>query len=257
MVAILLCAGFGTRLSPLTKNRPNALLDIAGKPVLDYQIEQLLDLDDLREIHVVMNSHFASHFYRWWIEWRDRCEKRGITLILHNDGSVDDDHRLGEVGDLGFVLRRLDPTSGAIVSAGDNIYRFSLTPIWDRFRNSGENVVLAFPETHHQVLQQHTVIEFDDDRRLTAVHDKPQEAPSQWVCPRLYFLQPAALASVGEYLSAAGEKDRLARFLGYLAEHQPVRVLEMPSGSMRLHVNTRYMYEKAREALAREAVVVE
>ncbi|MEX1055867.1 MAG: sugar phosphate nucleotidyltransferase, partial [Rhodothermales bacterium] len=204
MVAILLCAGFGTRLYPLTKNRPNALLDIAGKPVVDYQIEQLLELPDLREIHVVMNSRFASHFYSWWIEWRVRCEERGITLQLHNDGSIDDEHRLGEVGDLGFVLRRLDRASGAVVSAGDNIYRFSLTPIWDQFRSSDENLVLAFPETHRQVLQQHTVVEFDADRRLTAVHDQPQEPPAQWVCPRLYFLQPPALASVNEYLNAAG-----------------------------------------------------
>lgn len=257
MVAILLCAGFGTRLYPLTKNRPNALLDIAGKPVLDYQMEQLIKLPDVREIHVVMNSRFASDFYRWWVRWRVRCAERGITLRLHNDGSVDDEHRLGEVGDLEFVVSHIDVSDGAIVSAGDNIYRFSLEPVWERFRESDESLALAFPESHHAVLQQHTVIEFDADKHITKVHDKPDDPPAQWVCPNLFFLQSSALELVDDYLDEAGERDRLARYLAYLAERRPVRVMEMPHGSMRLHINTRYMYEKAREALASESVILE
>lgn len=256
MIAILLCAGFGTRLYPITKKRPNALLNIAGRPVVDYQMDQLLEVQDLREIHVVANSRFASSFYGWWTVWRDRCAKRGIQVRLHNNGSTDDDHKLGEVGDFDFVVGRLDAPKGAIVSAGDNIYRFNLTPLWEQFRSSDESLVLAFPETHPAVLQQHTVIEFDESKHVTRVHDKPAEPPSQWVCPNLFFLQPSAVELVDDYLAEAGDSDRLAGFLAYLVERQPVRVVEMPEGSMRLHINTRYMYEKAKDVLANEPVVL-
>ncbi len=257
MVAILLCAGFGTRLYPITRKRPNALLDIAGRPVLDYQMDQLCRLKDLTEIHVVVNSRFAAHFYTWWRHWRPKCEEHGITLMLHNDGSVNEESRLGEVGDLAFVARLIDASQGVIVSAGDNIYRFSIGPVVERFCRTDESLVLAFPETHHAVLQQHTVIDFDKDGRLTQVYDKPDDPPSQWVCANLYFLQPPALALVDEFLKEAGERDRLAHFLDYLVEHVPVRAIEMNRGSMRLHINTRYMYEKAKETLSKESVLLE
>lgn len=257
MVAILLCAGFGTRLYPITKKRPNALLDIAGRPVLDYQMDQLCGLEDLSEIHVVVNSRFASHFYRWWPRWRDKCAERGITVTLHNDGSVDEENRLGEVGDLEFVARLIDSSKGVIVSAGDNIYRFPIGPVVDRFREMNESMVLAFPETHPAVLQQHTLIEFDGEGRVTEVYDQPEDPPSQWICANLYFLQPEALKLVDDFLETVGERDRLAHFLDYLVDHLPVRAIEMKRGSMRLHVNTRYMYEKAKEVLSKEPVLIE
>ena len=257
MVAILLCAGFGTRLYPITKNRPNALLDIAGRPVLDYQMDQFCGLNDLTEIHVVVNSRFAAHFYRWWPRWRTKCAERGITVTLHNDGSLVEEDRLGEVGDLEFVARLVDCSKGVIVSAGDNIYRFPFGPIIDQFRGSDESMVLAFPETHQAVLQQHTVIEFDGEGRVTEVYDQPHDPPTQWICANLYFLQPEALALVNDFLLGAGERDRLAHFLDYLVDQLPVRAIEMKRGSMRLHVNTRYMYEKAKEVLGKEAVLIE
>lgn len=256
MVAILLCAGFGTRLYPITKKRPNALLDIAGKPVLDYQMEQLCGLEDLSEIHVVVNSRFASDFFPWWARWRKHCEQQGITVRLHNDGSLDEETRLGEVGDLAFASRLVDTTKGVIVSAGDNIYRFPIRPIVERFIQSDESLVLAFPETHYAVLQQHTVIEFDDEKRVTKVYDQDDDPPTQWICPNLYFLRPSALALVSEYLEHAGERDRLPQFLGYLVDKEPVRAVEMLHGNMRLHINTRYMYEKAKETLGREKVLL-
>lgn len=256
MVAILLCAGFGTRLYPITKKRPNALLDIAGKPVLDYQMEQLCGLEDLSEIHLVVNSRFASYFYPWWARWRKHCERNGITVTMHNDGSLNEEDRLGEVGDMAFVARHIDTTKGVIVSAGDNIYRFPLRPVVERFKHSDDSLVLAFPETHYAVLQQHTVIEFDDDGLVTKVYDRSEDPPSQWICANLYFLRPSALALVDDYLDHAGERDRLAQFLSYLVDKQPVRALEMPQGNMRLHINTRYMYEKAKETLANEDVLI-
>lgn len=225
--------------------------------MLDYQMEQFCGLTDLTEIHVVMNSRFASHFYTWWPQWRRKCEEHGVTVTLHNDGSVSEDRRLGEVGDLAFVAPLIDATKGVIVSAGDNIYRFPIAPLVDRFRQTEDSLVLAFPETHYAVLQQHTVIEFEQDGRVTRVYDQPDEPPAQWVCPSLYFLQLSALALVDEFLKEAGERDRLAHFLDYLIDRRPVRAVEMKRGSMRLHINTRYMYEKAKDVLGKEPVMLE
>jgi glucose-1-phosphate thymidylyltransferase len=252
MIAILLCAGYGTRQQTLTKHTPNPLLDVAGRQVLDYQMEQFLKLPDLRMIHLVANGRFAAPFYRWWTRWRPEADARGITFCVHNDGSLDAERRLGEVGDLAFVLRIVGRSKGAVVSAGGNIYRFDLRPVWDTFRESDENLVLALPERHHQVLQQHTVIEFGEDGRVEMVHDQPEEPPAHWVCPTLYFLQPAALEEVDGFLRENGDADRLARFLGFLAAKQTVRAVKLPENRLSLHINTRYQFDRANELLKAE-----
>ena len=68
MNAILLCAGFGTRMYPITKDQPKSLLSVAGKPVLDYLMQQLLTFPALKAINLITNQRFYQHF----LDWKDR-----------------------------------------------------------------------------------------------------------------------------------------------------------------------------------------
>jgi len=70
MIAILLCAGFATRMYPLTKNFPKPLLPVAGRPALDYLVEQILELPGMMSIHLVTNAKFFEHFIDWQDEWQ-------------------------------------------------------------------------------------------------------------------------------------------------------------------------------------------
>ena len=66
MKCILLCAGYATRLFPLTENFPKALLEIEdGKPLLDYILEEVNSVSVIDEIYVVTNDRYASHFEKW------------------------------------------------------------------------------------------------------------------------------------------------------------------------------------------------
>ena len=60
MKAVVLAAGYATRLYPLTRDRPKALLSVGGKPMLEHLLERLGDVPGLDEIHVVTNSKFAG-----------------------------------------------------------------------------------------------------------------------------------------------------------------------------------------------------
>ncbi|MGD2050339.1 MAG: sugar phosphate nucleotidyltransferase, partial [Chloroflexota bacterium] len=107
MIAILLCAGFGTRMYPLTRDRPKSLLSVAGRPALDYLIDQLLPLEGLSAVHLVTNSRFQEQFERWIQQMRSRFDKGSMDLLLHDDGTVSNEERLGANGDLAFVLRKV------------------------------------------------------------------------------------------------------------------------------------------------------
>jgi NDP-sugar pyrophosphorylase family protein len=257
MIAIMLCAGFGTRLHPLTKTVPKGLLDVAGKPILDYQMPQLLDLPELRSIHLVSNSRFVSQFYAWHLKWRPHLDSRGISMHLYSDGSQDEDARLGSVGDLAFLLRCLEVDEPVVVTAGDNIYRFPLRPIAESFLASGQNLVLALREPSYQVRQRYAVIEFGENDRVARLHDQPEDPPTEWVCPSLHFLQPRAVRRAAEFLAAGGDHDSFTAFIDHVMIHEPVYAVRKPDTRVWLDVETRYMYKKANEVLGEEALMVE
>ena len=77
MKAIILVAGYATRLYPLTLNRPKALLDIGGKPIIDYIVDQINTIDAVDEIYVVSNHKFADQFYQW-----AESRKKGIVITV-------------------------------------------------------------------------------------------------------------------------------------------------------------------------------
>ena len=58
MKCILLCAGYATRLFPLTENFPKALLKIGNKPLLDYILEEVNKVEEVDKIYVVTNNRY-------------------------------------------------------------------------------------------------------------------------------------------------------------------------------------------------------
>ncbi|MEM7356983.1 MAG: sugar phosphate nucleotidyltransferase [Acidobacteriota bacterium] len=243
-IAILLCAGYGTRMGALTAETPKPLLPVAGKPMLDYLLEQLVELEGLEAIHVASNAHYAARFRDWAAGWAGRI---GPEVTVHDNGSTSNDDRLGAIGDLDYVLRRIGPTAGALVAAGDNIYRFSLRPFWDAFRETGHSHVLGLEEKNVRKLRRTGVLELASDDRVVRLHEKPQQPPSTWACPSLYCLGDAALARVAGYLAEGRSSDEIGRFAAYLAERQPVFAFK--TAGERLHVGSPAALAQAEEVL--------
>lgn len=245
-VAILLCAGYGTRMGALTAETPKPLLPVAGKPVLDYLLELLLQLDGLSQVHIVSNSRYAEPFHAWVRGWNERID---LGLTVHDDGSTDNDDRLGAIGDLDFVLRRIEPPAGALVAAGDNIYRFSLRPLWQAFMSSDHSWVLGLEETREK-LRRTGVLELGSDDRVQKLHEKPDLPPSTWACPSLYCLRASALERVAGYLAEGKPSDEIGRFVAHLVSREALYAHKV-SGE-RLHVGSPEAYRRADKVLRRE-----
>ena len=247
---ILLCAGFGTRLLPLTRHTPKALLQVAGRPVLDYLMDQVVTLPELDAVHLVVNGTSFGDFYAWKSDWHERLRTRGIELHLYSDGALRDEDRRGAAGDLAFVCRGMKAPARVLVSAGDNIYRFALETLWSRLVSSEDNYVLALPERKRQHL---SVLDVDKEMRVRGVYhgEKP---PSKWVCPELYALQPAALVHLNDFLNSSDEHDMPGYFIDYVARRETVYALPQETAGVRLHISTRYMYQKANTLLQQEEV---
>src|SRR5882672_6777354 len=124
MKVVILAAGYATRLYPLTLTQPKPLLPVAGKPMIEYVLDNLAPIGGIDRIYVVTNSKFASHFQNW----ADKCRstKALLDFVNVNDGSTDDSNKLGAIGDLHLVLTRERVDDDIIVVAGDNLFSHSL-----------------------------------------------------------------------------------------------------------------------------------
>ncbi len=253
MIAVLLCAGFGVRMHPLTTDFPKPLLEVAGRPMLDYLVDQLRGLAGLDEIHVVSNHRFLRHFVKWQKRWERELDPSGPRIRLHDDGVRQNEHRLGLVGDLAFVLAAAGVPDGAFVAAGDNILRFGLLPLWLRFRETRRNYVVALRETDPDLLRRTAVLELDDDGRVFGFHEKPQAPPSHWTSPALYVLERQALQRAAA-LRLDGLDEASGHLIATLLRQMPIHALRIEG--TRLHVGSLAAYDEADRVLREEAVIV-
>jgi len=217
MIAIILCAGFATRMYPLTEQFPKSLLEIGGKPVLDHLTEQIMEFGGLKSIYVVTNNRFFPDFLEWAEERQNQIAGKGVSFHIYNDGANEPAERLGATGDLSFVLNSIRNLDGALVAAGDNIFTFRLKPYWEMFVSGDKSYVLAIKTGDTEKLKRTGVLELGEGDRVIAFHEKPGRPPSEYACPALYFLKPEALALIDEYLSTPEAADDIGLFISYLA----------------------------------------
>jgi len=104
MNALILAAGYATRLYPLTQTKAKPLLEVAGKPMIDWVLDNLAPVSDLERVYVVTNHKFVKDFQAWAEEYRKKRPQFAIEII--DDGSTDDSDKLGAIGDITLVVNR-------------------------------------------------------------------------------------------------------------------------------------------------------
>ena len=243
MIAVILCAGFATRMYPLTRDLPKALLPVADRPVIDYLMDQLVELPGLQAVHIVSNARFFNQFE----EWREHClnglPRSTLHIELHNDGATANENRLGASVDLQLVLSRTSHASRALVSAGDNIYRFSIKSLWQKHLQSRHHYVVALPETDTEKLKKTGVLELNAQDRVIRQHEKPDRPQSPWSCPPLYFLQTSARSRLDAFLESSEDYDAPGHFIDYLCRKDIVYAFKLHAS--RLDIGSMDSYREA------------
>src|SRR5208282_883112 len=100
MKALILAAGYGTRLASAFKDTPKPLIPVGERPLIDYVVDKLSDIKLLNEIVVVSNNKFTAHFQKW------AAHRQGLPIRIVNDGTNSPEERLGSVGDIRFVWQK-------------------------------------------------------------------------------------------------------------------------------------------------------
>ena len=157
MKAIILAAGYATRLYPLTKNFPKPLLEIGGKTILDYLVEQLRDIPDIDQVHLVSNSRFVHHFQDWLTSLGDRAKQedrahRGLRITIHDDGTSSAEERIGAIRDIKVPIDNAGLDDDLLVIASDNILQWSLNDFVKTWKRNGACLLYTSPSPRDRSL---------------------------------------------------------------------------------------------------------
>lgn len=226
MKAYLLAAGYATRMYPLTRDRPKPLLEVAGRPILAHILDRVRVLDGLSEVVVIANDRFIAAF-----EAFAAGLDLGVPIRVLNDGSRDDDDKLGAIGDLAFALAEV-PVGNEdwLVAAGDNLLAFDLGLLQRAFRAGGGAPLLAVREVPLEGPSRYNEVTLDGEGRVVRFREKPPDPQSPLAAIALYFLPPSAAALLPTYLEEGGNPDAPGHFIAWLVDRVEVRAEPLPGG---------------------------
>lgn len=220
MKAIILAAGYATRLYPLTLDRPKALLPVGGRPMIEHVIDRLATMPEIDGSYLVTNAKFAGQFEEWAAGYD--APRPGLRPVIVDDGTHDAETRLGANGDLAFVLDQAGIDDDIVVVASDNLFDASLEGFAAECRRRQAPVVVLTDIGDMALMPQYSMVEVDGDGRLTHFEEKPQSPTTTLSCIALYFYPRTALGEVRRYLAEGNNPDQPGRFVAWLHPQTPV-----------------------------------
>ena len=208
MKVIIMAGGYATRLWPITKDNPKALLPVGDRVILDYILEKVKELG--LETYISTNRFFEGRF-------RPYAERYGIGLIVEE--TFQEEHKLGTIGALKKAVEELG-SDDYLVIAGDNLFSFSLQEFLNSYE--GQTLIAVYDVGDLELAKRYGVVVLDGDR-VVSFQEKPAEPKSTLVSTGVYVFPKRVMGRIDEYL-ANGNRDSPGYFLQWLLEKgEPIR----------------------------------
>lgn len=240
MKTLILAAGYATRLYPLTKNFPKPLLEVGGKTILDRLVEAVDGIDSVNQHIIVTNATFYPHFDAW-----KAASNYTKDIVIINDGTTNNDNRLGAVKDILFVIEQLGIEEDLLVLAGDNVVTFSFDKFVRYAQEKRTSCISCHEEPSLDALRKTGVLEADANMRAIAMHEKPENPPSHWAVPPFYYYKHADLPLIQTALEKGCGDDAPGNLAAWLCKQ--TEVYAWPINGHRYDIGDLAAYEHAQE----------
>ena len=218
MRALILAAGYATRLYPLTKNKAKPLLPIKGTPIISYIIKRIEPIKGLNKIYVVTNQKFYSDF----CQWKDNYKfTKHIEIV--NDKTQEDETKLGAIGDIDFVIRNKNIEEDLLVVAGDNLFNFDLLDFTDKAMKKKPAVSLGIYDVKEEELAHlYGIVSLNNQNKIVDFQEKPDEPKSTLAAVGIYFIPREILNLISKYLNEGNTSDEPGYFIRWLYKNNEV-----------------------------------
>ena len=237
MKCLILAAGYATRLYPLTEKYPKPLLEVRGKTILDWLVDDIDTLGVVDEYVVISNHKYAHHFDAW-----AKAKQQKISVV--DDGTVSNETRLGAVKDIQYTIDALGIDDDMLVIAGDNVLDFSLTKFIQYAKEKQTSCIMRYFEPEHKKLLKSGVVTVDDDDRVLNMTEKSPTPATNWCCPPFYYYTKADARLVQKGIDSGCGTDAPGSYIAWLCKQSAVHAMQMPG--KRYDIGDLASYEKVR-----------
>ncbi|MBI1991824.1 MAG: nucleotidyltransferase family protein [Candidatus Omnitrophica bacterium] len=220
--AVLLAAGYATRLYPLTNDQPKALLPLGQGVLLDETLSSLRSVGGLRQCLLVTNHRFASQFRQWQ-------RARGADVRILDDGTEAAEARLGALRDLQLASREADIGDDLLVVGTDNLFRWPLAEFVAQAQRYRPHPSIALWEApSKEAATQFGVVTRDANARITAFVEKSPHPPAAEVALCVYYFPAPMRGRIQAFLDEGGTADAPGYFIQWLVQRSEVYGIMMP-----------------------------
>ncbi len=210
MKAIVLAAGKGTRLLPLTENRPKHLLEIGGKPLIKWILDELYDITEISEIILVINYH-KDKIISAVNEWYDSPPK---IVIQENT--------LGTGNAVLTAIKNSNISEKFLVINGDIIIRDGIKEFIQKNKNT-DCAILGVHVSHPELFG----VLKTENSLLKGVLEKPKTAsPNSLINAGVYLFPPSATSIFYDLTTSPRGEQELTDAINILISKYPMQVVE-------------------------------
>ena len=177
MKAVVLAAGKGTRLRPLTEDKPKVLVEVDGTPLIEDVFDQLIDVG-IEEFVVVVGYKKERIIERYGDGYR------GAPITYA--------HQREQLG-LAHALLQAEPhvEGDFVLMLGDNVFRANLGDVLNRQRESRADAAFLVEEVPMEEASRYGVCDTNEYGEILEVVEKPEDPPSNLVMTGFYTFTPA------------------------------------------------------------------
>ncbi|WP_315721135.1 MULTISPECIES: nucleotidyltransferase family protein [unclassified Bradyrhizobium] len=183
MRALLLAAGIGSRLRPLTNTTPKCLVRVHDRPLLDYWLDLVFEGGIERAL---LNTHWLAEQVQAHVaqsRWRDRID------LVHED------ELLGTGGTV-LANRAWFGDQPFMVAHADNLTDFDVAGLLSAHRNRPNGCIMTMLAFRTDDPSSCGILELDDQHRVTAFHEKVKNPPGNLANGAVYVFDPSVIADI-------------------------------------------------------------
>ena len=243
MKALILAAGYATRLYPLTKEYPKPLLKVKNRPIIDYILDKLEKIDSIDEVFVVTNSKFIARFKKW-----SQGKKSAKPITIINDLTKSESDKRGAIGDLSFAIAKKHIKDDLLVVGGDNLFDGELDEFLFFAGTKLKSPLIGVYDIHDlRQAVKYGVVKLDKKNKVVDFKEKPKNPKSRLVAMCLYYFPKEKIGLVREYMNnKKNKKDATGSYIDWLRRR--VSVYAFVFKGRWYDIGDHKFYSKAKEA---------
>jgi glucose-1-phosphate thymidylyltransferase len=243
MKCIILCAGYGTRLYPLTKNKAKPLLSIGDKLIIDHIIGEICKINSIDEIIITTNKRFAPDFEKW--KKNLFLEKKVNLFVNHSEGVHQEVSPLHDLSDL---LESRKIKDDFLVIAGDNLFELDLKDLIDFAKHHRGISIAAFKVKNKECAKRFGVLKIKNNQIIN-FEEKPSNPKTRIISSAIYFFPKDHIDLIKKIGKNANVKSNIGHLIIDLIKKE--KVYTFVSKGRFFDIGVLEDYEKANKSFGR------